>query len=50
MQWEGEVGNGRRSGIPHLMLPSPPLGAERWKWAAAISGNAEIGYSDPAAR
>jgi ATP-dependent helicase Lhr and Lhr-like helicase len=26
---EGEVGAGRRSGIPHLTPPSPPLGAER---------------------
>src|SRR5579862_8361738 len=26
---EGEVGSGRRSGIPHLTLPSPPPGAER---------------------
>ena len=25
---EGEVGIGGRSGLPHLTLPSPPLGAE----------------------
>jgi len=28
-RWEGEVGIGERSGIPHLTLPSPPPRAER---------------------
>jgi hypothetical protein len=27
--WEGEVGAGQRSGIPHLTQPSPPPRAER---------------------
>jgi hypothetical protein len=27
--WEGEVGAGERSSIPHLTLPSPPPRAER---------------------
>src|SRR5439155_11789363 len=49
-QWEGEVGIGERSGIPHLTLPSPPPGAEReWRRRDLIASLAATAAARPRA-